>query len=178
MEKIQKDRIQPAEMKNHTHSEDHAFQTRNSEFSEAVIECSPYERVGGVVYFTRMVEKMRLRDARILPEDYIPTLGRYFDMRCCSLFGVSYEELATRVRQDGITNQEAFDWAIQHGNAPSEEGIEIWNEFLMKRGWRDEATPSLRRRLKEIGADNHLENQTIFDCIDFEEGRPLHDPTG
>ncbi len=53
--------------------------------------------------------------------------------------------------------------------------IEIWNEFMRKRGWNDEATPMLKRRLAEGGFTDREDIQTFFGFIDLDEGR---DPRG
>jgi len=48
---------------------------------------SPYEIVGGIVYFGRMIDKIRLHAAEMLPSGYQPLLGsanaRSFDGSCC-----------------------------------------------------------------------------------------------
>jgi hypothetical protein len=56
---------------------------------------------------------------------------------------------------------------------PSEEEILIWNEFMRKRGWNDEATETLNRRKGEGGFSQRHDIQTMFDYIDADEGRPL-----
>jgi hypothetical protein len=35
----------------------------------------PYETVGGLVYFARMIDKIRLHAAGLLPSEYQPLLG-------------------------------------------------------------------------------------------------------
>ena len=47
----------------------------------------------------------------------------------------------------------------------------MWNEFMCKFGWNDEATPTLQRRLAEGGFTNRPDIQTIFDYIDLDEER-------
>jgi len=37
---------------------------------------SPYEKVGGIVYFGRMIDKIRLHEAGQLPPEYIEYLVR------------------------------------------------------------------------------------------------------
>ena len=48
---------------------------------------SPYETVGGIVYFGRMIDKIRLQASGKLPSAYQAQLGdansRSFDGRCC-----------------------------------------------------------------------------------------------
>lgn len=133
---------------------------------------SPYDSIHGLVYFPRMVEKIRLHAAGNLGEDYVPNLGEGFDRRCCSLLKVNYKELVAAVTS-GLSDEEAWSWAIKHGSVPSEEQIEVWNGFMTKRGWCDEGTFVLERRKKEGGFENRSDIQTMFDYIDLDEGRPL-----
>ena len=133
---------------------------------------TPYDTIHGLVYFPRMVDKIRLHAAGQLGEDYIPNLGQAFDDRCCSLLGVNYEELAAVVR-NGASDEEAWNWALQQGKAPTEEQIEVWNAFMTKRGWRDDTRERLVFRLKEGGFEKRTDIQTMFDYIDLDEGRPL-----
>lgn len=134
---------------------------------------SPYDVIHGLVYFSRMVDKIRLHASAQLAEDYIPNLGKGFDLRCCSLLGVNYGDLTAAV-SGGLSDEEAWNWAIQHGNAPTDEQIEVWNGFMTKRGWRDDAASTLERRKKEGGFEKRADIQTMFDYIDLDEKRPLH----
>ena len=136
---------------------------------------SPKETIHGLVYFRRMVDKIRLHAAGELAEDCIPNLGKAFDDRCCKFLGISYEALATEVRK-GMTDEQAWDWSVAHGKSPDTEQIEVWNGFMSKRGWNDEVTEILVRRKKEGGFENRDEIQTMFDYIDADEGRPVGNP--
>lgn len=133
---------------------------------------SPHDTIHGIVYFPRMVEKIRLHAAGELAEDCIPNLGKGFDERCCTFLGVSYGELADKVKE-GLTDEEVWAWAVKHGSEPTAEQIEVWNGFMSKRGWRDEAGEILIRRKRESGFENRDEIQTMFDYIDADEGRPV-----
>ena len=63
-----------------------------------------------------------------------------------------------------------LEWAFAHGRKPSDEEIEIWNDYVSKRGWRDQFTPRLSIRLQE--SDMPLGSVlTMFDYIDLDEGR-------
>jgi hypothetical protein len=135
---------------------------------------SPYSKVGGLYYFGRMVDKIRLHAANQLPADYQPNLGGGFDARCVNLLGIEYPALVERVNQ-GATDEELFEWATSTGQRPSDEEIEIWNEFMRKRGWNDEATSILHRRLAEGGFSDRTDIQTMFDYIDLDEGRDPRD---
>ncbi|RYD60643.1 MAG: DUF5069 domain-containing protein, partial [Verrucomicrobiaceae bacterium] len=68
-------------------------------------------------------------------------------------------------------DDELFKWAVSTGRQPSAEEIEIWNEFMRKRGWNDEGTPILHKRLTEGGFSDRTDIQTMFEYIDLDEGR-------
>ena len=134
---------------------------------------SPYDQVGGLVHFGRMLDKIRLHARGKLPADYIQALGGafYFDGRICTLLGVKFEDLAQEVKEQGGSDEALLEWAQAQGRRPSAEEIETLNGFLSKRGWRDETVERLHFRLREAklpidGAATH------FDFIDLDEGRP------
>jgi gluconokinase len=57
------------------------------------------------------------------------------------------------------------------GRRPSEQEITMWNEFMRKFGWRDEAAEILERRKREAGMQDRSEIETMFQFIDADEGR-------
>ena len=133
---------------------------------------SPHEKTGGLVYFGRMIDKIRLQASLSLPEDYIANLGSGFDLRCVRLLGVSYSELADQVRSHpNATDEELLAWCNQHGRTPDAEQIDVWNECMRKRGWNDDLSERLQQRLAEGGFAHRTDIQTFFDYIDLDEGR-------
>jgi gluconokinase len=68
--------------------------------------------------------------------------------------------------------EEALSWAEAKGRRLSTSDIEIWNGFMTKRGWRDEANEVLLRRLKENQLGPEAGVETMFDYIEVDEGRP------
>ncbi len=132
---------------------------------------SPYDVTSGLVYFARMLDKIRLHASGVLPEAYHKHLGRDFDGRCLNLLHVSYEALREQVLAGGM-DEEILEWCYETGRRLTDEEIETWNGFMTKRGWRDEASDRIIFRLKEAGLE-HLDAQTatMFDFIDFDEGR-------
>ncbi len=133
---------------------------------------SPYDKVGGIVYFGRMVDKIRLAAAGELGADYQENLGGGFDKRCVNFLGVAYAELAEAVK-GGLTDEEAIEWCFANGRKPDEEQVEIWNEFMRKRGWDDAGTPILEKRKKESGLEQRDDIITMFAYLDADEGRPI-----
>src|SRR6476661_10162712 len=100
---------------------------------------SPSEKVGGLFYFGRMLDKIRLQAKGELPSDYHANLGTGFDEKCVKFLLVEYDRLVERVNQGG-TDAEILDWCFTVGRNPTEDDIYVWNEFMRKRGWNDEVS--------------------------------------
>jgi hypothetical protein len=133
---------------------------------------SPAAKVEDIVYFPRMLAKIRTHARSELPPDYQPNLGKGFDESCVKFLNVSYQELVERVKQGG-SDEEILDWCLFKGRRPSLDEIFVWNEFMRKRGWNDALTETLARRKREGGMGERADIQTMFDFIDVDEGRPL-----
>lgn len=133
---------------------------------------SPSVKVGGLVYFGRMLDKIRAHANGELPQDYQANLGKGFDASCVRFLRVEYNQLVERVKQDG-SDEEILKWCFEEGRHPSENEVYVWNEFMRKRGWNDEVSETLKRRKKEAGMAGRSEIETMFTFIDADEGRPL-----
>ncbi len=132
---------------------------------------SPYDSLRGLVYFPRMLDKIRIHAAGNLPKPYHEHLGDGFDGRCLRLLGVTYHDVQERVTA-GETDESVLDWCLGYGRKPTEEDIETWSGFMTKRGWRDEASERVAFRLKEAGMEARDKDcVTMFDFIDIDEGR-------
>lgn len=135
---------------------------------------SPFDQVSGLVYFGRMLDKIRLFAAGKLPEGWHAARGTMmkgsFDSRCCSFLKIDYAALEAEVLKGDKTDEQLLEWAFQNGRRPAEEEIEVWNGFMTKRGWRDAGTQRLNERLAEIGLPPGTV-QTMFEFIDLDEGR-------
>ena len=60
---------------------------------------SCYDKVGRLIYFGRMLDKIRLHAADQLPPDYAENLGEHqftLDGRCCRFLGVAYSDIQER----------------------------------------------------------------------------------
>ena len=123
--------------------------------------------------FGRIVDKIRLQAQGQLPAGYhvgvIPG-KRTFDDRICKLLGVSYEELTARTLEGG-TDTEILHWCFAKGRQPDAEQIELFNGFMMKRGWRDAASVGFEVQRAEAGLAHRTDLVTFFDLTDAEEGR-------
>ena len=131
---------------------------------------SPSEKVGGLFYFGRMLDKIRLRAEGELPSAYHANLGTGFDEKCVNFLAVDYAELVDRVKQGG-TDHEILDWCFAVGRKPTEDDIYVWNEFMRKRGWNDDVSEMVVRRKAEAGMIDRSDIQTSFQFIDADEGR-------
>jgi gluconokinase len=132
---------------------------------------SPYAKVGRLVYFGRMLDKIRLHAAGRLPADeYAANLGKGFDGRCCAFLRVNYDELKERVLAGAASDEQLLAWAEERGGRRTDEECEVWNGFMCKRGWRDAGAEILAKRIRE----SRLEGKpilTMFDYLDYDEGR-------
>jgi len=135
---------------------------------------SPYETTGGIVHFARMLDKIRLHAQGVLPAEWVTAKGDVspatFDARCCRFLKIDYTALEAETLEGGDDRQ-ILEWAFLHGRKPDDDEIEIWNGFMMKRGWRDAGTRRLHERLAEIGLPPGTV-ETMFDFIELDEGRP------
>ena len=66
-----------------------------------------------------------------------------------------------------------LEWCFTNGRKPSSEEIDIWNTYLRKRGWRDDASQRLAERKKEYGISDRDDIQTFFDLLDIDEGHEI-----
>jgi len=134
---------------------------------------SPFDQVNGLVYFGRMLDKMRLAAAGKLPEGWQPMRGMAkgsFDWRCCQFLKIDYTALEAETLKADKTDTELLEWACLHGRRPDDQEMEVWNAFMTKRGWRDAGTQRLNERLAEIGLPPGAV-QTMFEFIEVDEGR-------
>jgi hypothetical protein len=136
---------------------------------------SPYSKVGRLVYFGRMLDKIRLHAAGKLPADYHANLGDsrpgMFDTRCCGFLRVSFADISRRTLE-GASDLAVLEWAEQKGGRRTDDECTVWNGFLMKRGWHDPAenVAQLRKRIRDAGLEGRGID-TFFDHIDLDEGR-------
>jgi gluconokinase len=134
---------------------------------------SPHAKVGRVVVFGRMLDKIRLHSRGELPAEYQPNLGDVrlplFDARCCRFLGVPYEGVRARALEGGC-DEEILTWAHAQGTPRTDEDCVIWNRFMTKIGWRDDRSDLLKERAVEFGLGNPVP-QTFCELLDMDEGR-------
>ena len=134
---------------------------------------SAYDRTDGLVYFARLLDKIRLHAAGRLRSDFHANLGDGFDVRCCRLLGVTYPALRDRTLAGG-NDDEVLAWCHSCGTRPTEEQLLVWNKFMEKRGWRDEddgSTQELEAYKAASGLAHRTDLVTFFDYYEADEGR-------
>jgi hypothetical protein len=134
---------------------------------------SCYDKVGRLIYFGRMLDKIRLHAAGKLPADYQANLGDaqfyVLDGRCCRFLGVAYPELKARTLHGG-SDEEILAWVHSRGTARTDEECHMFNRFILKLGWRDERSAVLPQRIRDSGLDGKP-IETVVDHIEYDEGR-------
>jgi allantoicase len=134
---------------------------------------APSEQTNGLVYFGRMLDKIRLAAAGKLPEGWESSRGAVkgsFDWRCCEFLKIDYAAIEAETLKGDKSDEQLLEWACTQGRRPDEGDIEVWNSFMTKRGWRDAGTQRLNERLAEIGLPEGTV-LTMFEYIDIDEGR-------
>ncbi len=134
---------------------------------------SCYAKVGRLIYFGRMLDKIRLHAESKLPADYVSLLGdtQFYtlDGRCCRFLGVPYAEIREHTLQGG-SDEDVIAWVHERGTLRTDEECHMWNRFIAKLGWRDERSHLLPQRIKDSGlTDKPIE--TIIDHIEYDEDR-------
>ncbi|BCU78500.1 DUF5069 domain-containing protein [Luteolibacter sp. LG18] len=133
---------------------------------------SAFDLTGGLVYFARMCDKIRLHHAGKLPEDYHPFLGAGFDGRICGYLKVDYAAVRDKVLA-GASDEETLEWCQENGRRLAEIDVIVWNGFARKRGWRDTdgGTEKLAEMKQAAGFGDRDDIVTFYDFYDFDEGR-------
>ena len=139
---------------------------------------SVYAKVGRLVYFGRMLDKIRLNVAGKLPAEYVANLGDgqfyVLDGRCCRFLGVPYAQIRERTLAGG-SDEEILEWVHQRGTRRTDEECHMWNRFIVKLGWRDERSAVIAQRIRD-GNFAGKSIETIVDHIEYDEGRdPVSD---
>lgn len=124
----------------------------------------------GMIYFARMLDKIRLGALGTLRDDFCDNLGAGFDGRCVNFLRVEYSDLVVRVGLGG-SDEEILRWCFETGRALNEGDIFIWNQYLSKVGWKDGLSETLARRKKESHLETQDQIQTMVEYFEYDEGR-------
>jgi hypothetical protein len=134
--------------------------------------CSDYVKTQAVLFFARMLDKIRLKAKGLLPNDYNVGCGdpTCFDARFCQFLELDYDRLVERTLAGG-NDEEILDWCFQTTRRPNDEAILLWNSFVIKRGWRDESAGDLEATKETHGLGHRADIQTWADFHAVDEGR-------
>ncbi|WP_404424645.1 gluconokinase, GntK/IdnK-type [Nibricoccus sp. IMCC34717] len=134
---------------------------------------SPYALVGRLVYFGRMLDKIRLHAAGTLPPDFHDNYGdarpTVFDGRCCGFLGIRHADLVPLVAS-GIADEEVLAEVERRAGRRDDTACTMWNRFVSKIGWHDDRSELLRNRCLELGLANRG-IEVFFDLIEIDEDR-------
>ena len=133
---------------------------------------SPYDKtLGGLHHLGRMIDKIRLRQAGKLPEDYHRNygLGIGLDGQMCGFLNVEFKDVEARVQQGG-TDEEIVEWIFARGLRPNRVQAMAWNEHSRKMGWNDRMSSFVAKVKEASGLAGHPAS-TTFELIDLGEDR-------
>jgi hypothetical protein len=133
---------------------------------------SPYEKTNGMMWFPRMLDKIRLHSQGGLHPDFHANLGspKGADGFCCRFLRVTYSDLRNRVLEGG-TDEEILLWRHERGRKLDETDLVVWNEFARKFGWNDLATPRLQQLKAQSGLADRDDITTMTEYMEVDEGR-------
>jgi gluconokinase len=133
---------------------------------------SPKETVGGLMYFPRMLDKIRLHARGELGLDYQENFGKpqSGDGMCCNLLRVDHAALRERVLAGG-TDEEILEWCYTTGRRLNEGDVMVWNGFISKLGWNDFATQFLDEIKEQYQITHRTDIMTFPQLIDLDERR-------
>jgi hypothetical protein len=133
---------------------------------------SPYDKaVGGLHHLGRMLDKIRLKQAGGLPEDFHRNYGLSvgLDGQLCGFLNVKFEDVEARVAAGG-SDGDVAEWIFATGLRPNRTQAVVWNEHSRKLGWNDRVSAYLRQLKLETDCAGHPAC-TSFDLIEISEGR-------
>ena len=131
---------------------------------------SPLVEVGGIPYFVRMCDKIRLKVEGNLHADYVGNLGRGFDKWTCEYLRIEYSDLVEKV-QAGLDDAAALEWAVSVGGERTPTERDWWLSYMRNRGHRDDFSEILAKRKSENGLEGRDDIVSFFGLIDADEGR-------
>ena len=131
---------------------------------------SAYQATNDLLYFARMLDKIRKHSKGELREDFHGHLGKGLDGRCCGFLHVDYSTLVEQTLS-GKSDAALLDWCYAQGRALDANDILIWNHFLTKLGWNDHVSEMLAERKAESGFADRDDIVTMIEYFEYDEGR-------
>jgi len=146
----------------------------NGSGGAVVVLPSPHACTGNLVYFPRMLAKIRLHLAGRLPDEYRENFGDakpwVLDDICCRFLRLPHREVIAAVEAGG-TDEDVLARCWVAAGARSEHEIGIWSGWMTRIGWRDAQVARIAAWKKDMDRENDVSLQTLFDMLDAEEGR-------
>jgi gluconokinase len=131
---------------------------------------SAYDKTGGMLYFARMLDKIRLHARGELRPDFHDNLGKGADNWCVAFLHVEYAELKQQVLGGG-TDEEILEWCQIRGRQLNEVDLLVWNGFLTKLGSNDFASARLEAVKVSSGLADRDDIRTMPHYFEVDEGR-------
>src|SRR5437899_12838237 len=94
---------------------------------------TPYDKVGDLFYFGRMLDKIRSHAKGELPHEYQVNLGKSFDKKCATFLRVRYE-MVVEYMNYSIRVETMLESCLGMLRRPSENVIHMWIDFSLIRG--------------------------------------------
>jgi hypothetical protein len=136
---------------------------------------SPKTLLGGIAHLARFIDKIRLRNAGLIPDYNYITIG--FDQQLIDFFKIDAKAFEARVLTGG-SDEEFLAWVQTHGAPRTPEEIEQWNHILLcSRPIDDAARRRFQGRLEEIAAKRGVPVSSLpavstwTDVIEVDENR-------
>lgn len=130
----------------------------------------PYDKIGGLVFLGRTIDKIRLKAAGQLRPDFIELMGDGYDGRIMKYLNLEYSKF-TEFVLSGASDEECWQYCVREGRKLSDVDVLIWNDFAAKRGWRDSASQLLEVFKAKSGLAARTDIQTFFEYWEVDEGR-------
>ena len=131
---------------------------------------SPYERLGGIVFLPRAIDKGRA-DLDGMLGDYLSRTG--FSEVLLDFLGLSVDGFLDALRERE-TDEQVLEWVSANMTARSASEIEEFNRaFIDRTPQNDEEWERYRSFLAEIGQSHRTDITRQFDRLDLDEGREV-----
>jgi len=131
---------------------------------------SAYTETLGLVYFPRMLSKIRFHATQSLHADFIENMGEGLDKRLCEYLRVSYDDLHAKTLAMK-SDEDVLRAAFSTGRELNDTDKLIWNHYVTKLGWRDQVTESLANRKQSSGLQDRDDIVTMIEYFEYDEGR-------
>src|SRR4051812_10383140 len=128
---------------------------------------SPKEMTKGMMYFPRMLDKIRLHGRGELGEDYQANLGkpRTADAGCTNFLRINYGVLTQRVLKGGA-DEEILDWCYTNGRRLNEGDLTVLTAVIANLGWNVFGRRALDEAKHERGAGHRSDIAPVSVLID------------